>query len=272
MNDGSNKWQMVDEKIAEAFKTEIKDIQVNDQLKERINEQIRLGKNRANQTIREERTMKRWNTKRRLGVGLIAAAVLATTCFGAGKVVSIGSTGSAMKVGYDEIDKAEKKLGFEVQAVKDFKNGYAFKELEVIDKQGQDEAQNVIEKYKSADVEYSKEGKPVVSLYIEETGHNDNTRTAKETDQYKDINLSYYLTHYKSVPEGYQLTDEDKANEAKGDYQIAVGSDEGGPIEESEISTVDWEMNGKSYCLLVCNTDMTTAELFDMAKEVIDAK
>ncbi|MBP3889243.1 MAG: hypothetical protein J6F30_16585 [Cellulosilyticum sp.] len=81
--------------------------------------------------------------------------------------------------------------------------------------------------------------------------------------------LSYYLTHYKSVPEGYELTEEDKINLERDDYEMSTGSDE---IEYYDVYSVHWDIKDLQYGLLVFDTEMTSEELFEMAQEVIDVE
>ena len=108
-----------------------------------------------------------------------------------------------------------------------------------------------------------------VSIFVHETRNDNDTREPNATREYGEITLTYYLTHYKYVPVGYELTEEDKANLEKEDYEMSVGSDE---IEESDVHFVHWEIGELSYLLLVSDTDMTSDELFDMVQEVIDTK
>lgn len=265
MENKTNKWQMVDDEIRESFRNEVRDIKASSELKWKIDEQIK----KSNQ--REKGIMKKWHLNKKVAIAIAIAVFASTACFAAGKAVGVVSVGHPdwLCYSYDKLDKAEKKLGFNVQAIEEFSNGYKFENIDVCQNKELDENDNVVGKYQEADMKYVKEGKPNVSIYVEKTKNNNDTREPNATRTYAENTLAYYLTHYKSVPVDYELTEEDQANLEREDYQIGVGSDE---VEENQVHSVHWEMGELSYNLMVFDTDMTSDELFDMAQEVIDTK
>ena len=265
MENKTNKWQMVDDEIRENFRNEVRDIKASSELKWKIDEQIK----KSNQ--REKGIMKKWHLNKKVAVAIVMAVFVSTFCFAGGKVVSIigGGHPDWLCYSYAKLDKAEKKLGFEVQAIEEFSNGYKFENIDVCENKELDEDDNVVGKYQQAEMKDIKEGKPNVSIYVEKTKNNNDTREPNATREYGENTLTYYLTHYKFVPVDYELTEEDQANLEREDYEISVGSDE---VEESEIYSIHWEMGELSYQLMTFDTDMTSDELFDMAKEVIDTK
>lgn len=271
MKGGSNRWDALDEKIVEAFQAESQDIKAFDYIKSKIDERIRLSKIESIKANREVHKMKSWSIKKKVVAGIAMVVLTSSACFAAGQVTGI--IGSS-KIGwtqlkYSDIEKAEKEAGFEPTILKEFTNGYTFNSMEVVFNECVDEESNVLEKYKTIDVDYAKDGKPAIYVSAEQKRSYDNTREANETQEYKDITLSYFLTHYKDVPEDYELTEEDKANMERDDYEISSGSDE---VSYREVSNINWELDGIGYSIMVFDTDMSTSELFDMAKEVIDAK
>ena len=269
MKSGANKWQEIDNYIKDGLVQQVSQVSASEQMKWKIDQSIR------NDEIREVSKMRNWSIKKKIGLAVIVGVLASTACLAGGAVTSIVSHGHPewMRLAYEDIEKAEKDLGFEVQAVKTFNNGYTFKDLDIIEKEGMDDDGNVMERYKSADIQYIKENAPKVSLYIEKSKHHMENRTANETKQYKEVELSYYLSHYKFVPEDYELTEEDKANLEREDYEISYGFDAGSnKIEEKGIHSVCWEIGDVSYNLMVFDTDMTTAELFDMVEEIIDVQ
>lgn len=267
MKNGANKWQEIDNYIKDSLIQQASQVSASEQMKWKIDQSIR------NDEVREISKMRNWSIKKKIGLAVIVGVLASTACFAGGAVTSIVAHGHPewMRLAYEDITKAEKDLGFEVQAVQTFNNGYTFKDLDIIENKGMDDEGNVMENYKSASICYIKENAPKVSLDIEKKKDDVENRTANETKQYKGVALSYYLDHYKFVPEDYELTEEDKANLEREDYEISYGSDED-EIEEKEIHSVHWEIGDVSYNLMVFDTDMTTAELFDMAEEIIDAK
>ena len=269
MKNGSNKWEEIDNYIKDGLAQQASQVSASEQMKWKIDQSIRKDE------IREVSKMRNWSIKKKIGLAVIAGILASTACLAGGAVTSIVSHGHPewMRLAYEDIEKAEKDLGFEVQAVKTFNNGYTFKDLDIIENKGVDDEGNVMENYKSASIRYIKENAPEVSLDIEKKKDYMGNRTANETKQYKGMTLSYYLDHYKFVPEDYELTAEDKANLEREDYEISYGFDAGSDeIEENEIYSVDWEIGDVSYNLMVFDTDMTTEELFGMVEEIIDAQ
>ena len=265
MENKTNKWQMVDDEIRASFRNEVRDINASSELKWKIDQEIRKSKQM------EEHVMKKWLLNKKLVIAIVMAVFASTACFAGGEVVSLVGTGHPdwLCYSYDKLDKAEKKLGFKVQALQQFSNGYTFKNIDVTDTEELDAENHVIGKYKEADMEYVKDGEPDVSIFVNETRNDNDTREPNATREYGEITLTYYLTHYKDVPVGYELTEEDKANLEKEDYEMSVGSDE---IEESDVYSVFWEIGELRYHLMTFDTDMTSDELFDMAQENYEEK
>lgn len=265
MENKTNKWQIVDDEIRASFRNEVRDIKASSELKWKIDEQIK----KSNQ--KEKCIMKKWHLNKKVAVAFVMAVFVSTACFAAGKAVSVVGGGHPdwLCYSYDKLNKAEKKLGFDVQAIEEFSNGYKFKNIDVSKNKLLDEHDNVVGKFREANMKYIKEGKPEVYICVEKTRDNNDTREPNATREYGEITLTYYLTHYKDVPVGYELTEEDKANLEKEDYEMSVGSDE---IEESDVYSVFWEIGELRYHLMTFDTDMTSDELFDMAQEVIDTK
>lgn len=271
MKGGSNRWDVLDEKIIEAFKAESQAVKTSDDIKSKIDERIRLSKIEAMSANREVYKMKNWRIKKKVIVGIAMGLLTSSACLAAGQATGIigGSKLGWTHLKYSDMEKVEKEAGFDPIVPKEFANGYTFDSMEVGYNKCVDDQDNVVEEYKSINVDYVKEGRSKVHLNTEQKRYYDNPREANETQEYKDITLSYFLTHYKFVPVDYDLTEEDKANMEKDDYEISVGSHE---IEYNEVGDVIWDMDGISYSIMVFDTDMSTSELFDMAKEVIDAK
>ena len=67
---------------------------------------------------------------------------------------------------------------------------------------------------------------------------------------------------------GYELTEEDKINQQKENYNISVGTDQ---VEIQRVTHVMWKKNGISYDLFGYDLDLSAEEMLDMAEEVLNA-
>lgn len=204
----------------------------------------------------------------------VALCVIPVSVYAGSKIssyVAIGSADSQYQ-SYGEIEKASKKAGFTFDSVESFSNGYTFQEMSVIDTDKIDEDGHKAGTFTEWDGEYSKAGSPDISLTVHETQPED-----AEVEDYQEVrklsdadgneyDVFYGLDHYKFVPEGYELTEEDKANEGKGNYYISEGAEE---VEEMDYSHIRWSKDGKEYMLMVSDTDLSVDELFGMAEEVL---
>ena len=68
------------------------------------------------------------------------------------------------------------------------------------------------------------------------------------------------------MPANYQMTDEDKKNEASGKLIFSWGSDE---VKITDVQFVSFKKDGVLYQLMQIDGKLSAAELSDMAKEVI---
>jgi hypothetical protein len=168
------------------------------------------------------------------------------------------------------MDKAQKKLGYAVDSVETFYNGYTFENMYVSDVDGWDEDGNKAYTYKEMLINYEKDGNHSLYLAIcRPVEEEQKTKTPDATRTCGDITLSYDMYTYKFVPADYELTEEDIANQAKDNYYISYGSDE---VEITQSTGVTWTKDGISYNLAGMDLDLTGDEMFDMAEEILDAQ
>lgn len=188
----------------------------------------------------------------------------------AGKTAGYTTSGTMGNYTYDELDKAEKKLGFSADVAESFDNGYSFVDMQVNKTSAIDKNKNELYTFPELMVDYAKGGVKDISLYVDqkpEKGKQD--KVPDMTDQCGDITLRYDVYTYKLVPVGYELTEEDKANLERDDYEISEGADS---ISYSEFSHVTWEKDGVYYDLLGMDTTLSGEEMIGMAKEIINAE
>ncbi len=253
-----------EDKIKDVLTLECDGLTVSQDLKDRIDEKIL--------TSQEAGNMRHLSWKK-LVIGVVAGCLLVSGgVFAAGHVVSVSSH-SDWRDGcksYSGMEQQEKKLGYEVDSVEQFTNGYRFKKAVVGEKEGRDQEKNQVYSAKFMSIEYAREAEPTVSLYIEKPVVDfARTKSAEAERICGGINLYYDSMTYKCVPADYELTAEDEVNQDKDNYCISYGSDQ---VEIQKSSVVDWMKNGIHYELIGFDLNLTADEMFDMAEEIMGTK
>ncbi|MBP3476749.1 MAG: hypothetical protein J6K48_10610 [Lachnospiraceae bacterium] len=251
-----------EENIKSALEIECQDITASRSLKERIDDEIVSSQKEAG-------TMKHLSVKK-LIIGVAAACLLVGGgAFAAGHAVMFSSGTSLLDAytSYDDMDKAQGKLGYAVDSVETFDNGYQFDRMFVDDVDAWDEDGNKAYTYQEMNIHYEKAGEPHMYLAIhkpvEAIGREKNPNA---TRTYGDIILYYDAYTYKFVPPSYELTEEDKANEERDDYYISYGSEE---VKIQKSQGVTWEKDGIFYNLAGFDLNLSADEMFDMAEQII---
>lgn len=216
--------------------------------------------------------MKKFSVKK-LVIGIAAGCLLVSGgVFAAGHAVTLVTHNFLPNAyrSYSDMEKAQAELGYTVDSVENFANGYRFERMFVNEWQGQDESGNAVYTFKGLDISYGKNGEKRINLCAEkpmETFAWGKTPDAVRTAG--DITLRYDIVTYKIVPPDYELTDEDRENDARPDYNISFGSDE---VKIQQASHVTWEKDGVQYTLLGFDLNLSADEMFDMAEEVMGTK
>ena len=201
-------------RIKTALERECDNISASEELKRRIDESIR-GK-------QEENSMKRMSVKK-LCIGVAAACLLVSgvTVFAGGASYFVsGSSTEPEYTDYQDMKKAEKQLGYAVDSVEQFANGYSFAGVSVETIDAYTEETGRVYSIPTMDIRYCKDGK-TIDLNINEKI--EDTLNAKESDAMRmcgDVALRYDKYTNKLVPDSYELTAEDKINEQRDDYNI----------------------------------------------------
>lgn len=267
-----------EDKIKTALEMQGSAISASGILKQRIDEEIRRQGKIVPISVPggQEVSMKKSDQKRghftikKFAIGVAAACLLLSGAVFAGKTAGYRSGFTKGTYSYEELNKAEEKLGFSVDVAKQFDNGYRFDKMGVFETHAMDENQKSLYTFLELNVNYVRDGIKDITLYADKRPEKGEQRKAPDmTEQYGDITLRYDVYTYKFVPVGYELTEEDKANLARDDYEISEGADS---IEYRQISHVTWEKGGVYYDLLGMHTSLTGEEMIGMAKEIIDAE
>lgn len=172
-----------EEKIKNVLALECDGITAPRDLKDRIDERIR-------ESQKEAGYMKKFSVKK-LVIGVAVGCLLVSGgAFAAGRVVSLSSHSSLLDAyrSYKDIDKAQAELGYSVDTLEAFSNGYRFDKMFVDDVNGTDADGNVVYTYKNLNISYVKSGesgmwldvsKPVEPSEVKRQGLQDRWETLR---------------------------------------------------------------------------------------------
>jgi hypothetical protein len=208
------------------------------------------------------------------GMLIIATTV---TCVAATNFSGIFSSSSHLTETktFPSKDKVKDTVGFTPKYVEAFNNGFKFDTFNYANNEVRNEKGDATEKYKSAHFDYKKDGSKkgqILSMSAEKTDeksfYGNMPKNASEVE-YNGVKIIYTSSQYKSVPDGYKPTDEEKDLEDKGLLQIGYGSEKD-EIKVSENQSVMWYEDGISYCIINMDyTELSKDDMINMAKEVI---
>ena len=122
-------------------------------------------------------------------------------------------------------------------------------------------------KLKSVSFDYQKNG-DVVSFEQQKY----NSKLIPSGDIIATVNgTNLYYVHYinKVVSDDYELTEQDKKDQASGKVVFSY-DDSTSQIEVSQVQSVNWNKDGVQYDLLQIDGKLSAGELADMAREVIN--
>lgn len=171
------------------------------------------------------------------------------------------------------LPEIEKDIGYPVTVPEHFSNGYAFSMLRVDGEAVFGESYEVLKEYYSVHVTYTRDGKPDLSLSLSPVSEFESiseapVRTPSEQRTVSGVTVDLNRDHYKLVPEDYEKTEDDLAQEAAGHYYISFGSDQ---IEEREVAFADFKLDNVSYTLMDMAAKETSLDtLAQMAGEIIE--
>ena len=187
-----------------------------------------------------------------------ALCLICMTCYAAVEIGNYESHSTVDIAEYDQLSAAEKEAGFEFKRVEAFANGFKFSVGGVNESTMDDKEGKRIVACKGVNVAYTNEQGKYVTLFVmpesfyEETGES--------------CPAGYSSDAYKFVPEGYELSDEDKRMMEDGDFFVSYGSDK---VELVEIENYYWEADGLVYGLMASGCSLGEMELTAMAKEIM---
>ncbi|MBQ2879672.1 MAG: hypothetical protein IJE27_03160 [Anaerotignum sp.] len=236
--------------MKEALAEKVRDVEPSEQMLANIRKE-------ADERRKENGFMK--CSMRKMVAAAAVIAALSVTCYAAGQLGSVVSSGEPDIRTFAGLEKAEQKLGFDAKYVETFANGMTFRSGGTGETYGMDEDGNKTgKKYKMMTVSYADEKGNEISLNID-GGSPYADAGVEETE-------GYSTDTYKFVPTDYKLTAEDQEKEAAGELVISVGSDE---VEIMQMEYYGWNDNGIYYSLVGFDCGFGEEAMAAMAAEIM---
>ena len=158
-------------------------------------------------------------------------------------------------------------IGIELNVIDVFSNRYSFKSGHIVYNEEHGDDGSVISRFKTLSCKYILND-DTLSFSAEATAAVTREEETETTETYRGSGLHYDKYLNKIVPGNYELTEQDKEDEANGKYVFSFGSS--GGIELKEVQIVTFEYGEISYSLCAINSVITEDGLLQMAKEIID--
>ncbi len=263
-------WDEKDETLKETLYEMSGRISASESLKRQIDS--RLFKEEKGRTI----SMKRFSMKK-VAIGVAAAClVLGTVSIAGSGIKHYVSHGSIIPdyTKFEDLGKAEEKVGYRIDAVEAFANGYKMKSIDIHEIAIQNEAGQKEEEQKEINIYYEKPGAERIFLSVRKLFAGETPETAfdisaaDKTMQYNDVTLAFNKTTYKFVPPDYKLTDEDEKALESGAVEISYGTSD---VEIKEAYSVGWVKDGIVYNLGGFDLALTADDMLDMARGIIES-
>lgn len=207
----------------------------------------------------------------------MAAAVIAATVVVGGSAFAFGGTAisqiiarcsaSADYTSLPSAQQCQQDAGFTPALLQSFDNGFAFKDGVIVHNQEQNEDGQTVNKYASLEFDYQK-GDETVSLMQNSGSSQEETGSCVAQKG----GVSYYETTKteKYVSDSYQMTEQDRKEEASGQVEFNVGQSDNG-VETEQYHGINWTVGGVHYTLYQMNGSLTSAQMLEMAQQITAA-
>lgn len=212
------------------------------------------------------------NYKKRMAAVVIAAAVVCGSAFAFGSTAISSMLASSSSTpdytALPTVEQCEHDAGYAPVLVERFDNGYVFDNGNLVKGSLQNEDNETVEAYKGFTFRYNN-GSENITLsqdkYTAETPESGICTAQKD-------GISYYETDqtYKFVPADYQMTEQDKQDEASGTVVFSFGSND--DIETQRIHSITWTVDDMHYCLQQADGSLTSAQMLEMAQQITAAR
>lgn len=201
-------------------------------------------------------------------MALILVLALGTGLIATGTVTQIIS-GSSSRPTYTEVPTEEQlkdDLDFVPSVPSSLGGEYAFEDSVIGKEKGTDDEGNVLTKQKFISTTYSN-GTDQVVLGASPANDLLTQTSGTVVEQYNGVDLYYDSYTAKYVPVGYEMTEQDLADEAAGTYVFSEGEVE--EVETEVVQNLTWISDGIAYDLLAMGSPLTQQQLTAMAKDIL---
>ena len=200
---------------------------------------------------REETNMSRSMGIRKIVVAAAVVAAFGVTAIAAMKAAGIESHTDLRDAVYSvsEIQELSDDEDFGVKYIDEFSNGYKFEVGYPSVGKATDADGNTIKEYTSFAVEY-KNGDSEIVFFTEPNADVVDMPTDCETVDVDGTTVYTMEDTYKFVPPDYEMTEQDKEDEASGKYIFSYGTDE---VEIQNVKQVMWK-EGSVICTILDQT------------------
>ena len=217
---------------------------------------------------REETNMSRSMGIRKIVVAAAVVAAFGVTAIAAMKAAGLESHTDLRDAVYSvsEIQELSDDEDFGVKYIDEFSNGYKFEVGYPSVGKATDADGNTIKEYTSFAVEY-KNGDSEIVFFTEPNADVVDMPTDCETVDVDGTTVYTMEDTYKFVPPDYEMTEQDKEDEASGKYIFSYGTDE---VEIQNVKQVMLK-EGSVICTILEQTGtLDMDELVSMAEEVMN--
>lgn len=262
-------WEQSDQMIKTALHGICGRMEASDELKRRIDCQLEKGR-----SIDMEKNRKIFSVKK-VVIGTAAAClVVGTVCIAGSGLKTYYSSGSNIPnyTKFADLAKAEVQAGYEVDAVETFENGFTAEGIHLQNVLIENEAGQTEGEGTEISIPYNKGGE-IISFNareifaVENAEQLMNGRTPDKQLQVGDIQVIFTQTTNKFVPPDYELTEEDKKNMEREDFNLAYGSSE---VDVNQGYYVSWIEDNILYSFYGSDLSISPEEMLRMAEEVIE--
>ena len=218
---------------------------------------------------KEIKTMK---TKKRAIRILIAAALISllTVTAYAAELLPIRSLESGeckYYENYSDMNRAIAETGIRLDIPEAFQNGFHFQSVEISETKAKDENGDLVLSFQKLGVYYENELGQILVLSaspkLEELPKTKSIPATQKT--VGEVELNYYLDHYKFVPDDYKLSKAEEEWAKQPNNYVTYGSD---TVQERDVAFLCWTENDIYYFFYDRN-GMNPEDLFAMAEEMI---
>lgn len=214
--------------------------------------------------------------KRKLAIIAVAAALLSVGVFAVGRITgSIASSTSHYNyTTYEDVEKAEEKVGFDAIIPEELKGGYEFDGIYMVDVADLDDEHNEFNKRKTIDVTYKNENNDKISLTADKVPETSFKIEEEEHQEIRTIDdTKYYYTQLESLflaNEDEMTPEEKERNENDPFFNVGIGG-EGTERETSISNHLSFEYDGIVY-MLMADENMDKELLFEIGQEILEQK